>query len=126
METKIFAKLDAEIKLLEKQGANLTTLANHVSSEAFDDEDRRMVHDKQVYIASTKKHLQEVLDKKKEIYHTQIKTMETRLSHRQAQLETFSKENTVFQDFPDVLEFFARKQNRLTETLATVREKLIK
>jgi hypothetical protein len=31
----------------------------------------------------------------------------------------------VFKDFPDVLDFFARKQSRLNESLASIKAKLV-
>ena len=125
METQLFVKLEDEIRLLTQQEQNLATLASYVAGEAFDDEDRSTVRNKQMHIAATKRHLMEVLVKKKEIYHTQIKMMQARLDDRKTHLEDFSKNSSLFTDFPDVLDFFARKQSRLNETLSTIKDKLV-
>ena len=126
MESQLFDKLEAEIKHLALQENNLNVLVTYVAGESFDDEDRTMVHNKLMQITSTKKHLDEVLVKKKEIYHTQVKIMEERLTNRKMNLEDFSKKSNVFKDFPDVLDFFARKQSRLNESLASIKAKLVK
>jgi hypothetical protein len=125
MESQLFDKLEAEIKHLALQENNLNVLVTYVAGESFDDEDRTMVHNKLMQITSTKKHLDEVLVKKKEIYHTQVKIMEERLTNRKMNLEDFSKKSNVFKDFPDVLDFFARKQSRLNESLASIKAKLV-
>ena len=125
MEIQLFSKLENEIKSLAAQEENLLRFATYVNSETFDDEDRTMVRNKQMHISSTKRHLEEVLSKKKDIYNTQVKMMEQKLVERQSKLEDFGKNTTLFNDFPDVLEFFARKQSRLNETLGSVKKKLI-
>jgi hypothetical protein len=125
MEIQLFSKLENEIKSLAAQEENLLKFATYVNSETFDDEDRTMVRNKQMHISSTKRHLEEVLSKKKDIYNTQVKMMEQKLVERQSKLEDFGKNTTLFNDFPDVLEFFARKQSRLNETLGSVKKKLI-
>jgi hypothetical protein len=125
MEIQLFSKLENEIKSLAAQEENLLKFATYVNSETFDDEDRTMVRNKQMHNSSTKRHLEEVLSKKKDIYNTQVKMMEQKLVERQSKLEDFGKNTTLFNDFPDVLEFFARKQSRLNETLGSVKKKLI-
>jgi hypothetical protein len=124
METQLFGKLENQIKSLVTQEESLAQLATYVNSEIFDDEDRAMVRNKQMHITSTKKQLEEVLFKKKDIYNTQVKIMENRLSERQSKLEDFGKKTSLFNDFPDVLEFFARKQSRLNTSLGSVKTKL--
>ena len=124
MEIQLFSKLENEIKSLAAQEENLSKFATYVNSDTFDDEDRTMVRNKQMHISTTKRNLEEVLSKKKDIYNTQVKMMEHKLVERQSKLENFGKNTTLFNDFPDVLEFFARKQSRLNETLGSVKKKL--
>jgi hypothetical protein len=125
MENDLFVKLENQISELIQQEENLRVFADFVTTDAFDDEDRNTVRAKHVHITQTKQHLQEVLTKKKDIYNTQIKTMEIRLQQRQLQLEDFGKKTRVFEAFPDVIEYFAKKQARLNESLTGVKEKLV-
>jgi hypothetical protein len=120
----MFVKLEAQIKSLSKQEQDFITLAEQLVSSVFDDEDRRMVHRKILEIQGTRQLMEQTLAKKKEIYKNQIMGMEQQLQARQQALETFDKERKIFQQFPDVLEFFARKQSRLIETLTAIRDQL--
>jgi len=120
----MFIKVEGQIQTLAKQEQGLLTLAGQLQDAVFDDEDRRMVGKKILEIQNTKEVLEKTLAKKKEIYKNQIQGMEEHLQARQQVLENFDVQQKIFHEFPDVLEFFARKQTRLTETLTTIRDEL--
>jgi len=122
---ELFEKLENEIKTLQDQSNGLDQLYRCIGRDVFDDEDREIVKKQQMSTATTKVELEQSLMKKKNIYHTKIKSMELRLQDRQLQLEEFSKQSSLFREFPDVLDFFVRKQHRLNETIASIRQKLV-
>ncbi len=123
-QKKMFAKLETQIASLGEQEKAIGCLCQKIQSDCFDEEDRKMVQQKFLDICETKRQFEITLEKKKEIYQNQIVGLETRLQRRQHVLETFDKQQNVFKEFPDVLEYFARKQSRLNETLTSIKQQL--
>ena len=124
MSTRMFAKLQARIASLDKQHQIMETLSQHLKTDFFDDEDRAMVSQKLTTIAETKRQLEITLHRKQEIYTTQIQGLETQLQKRQRVLEALDKQERVFREFPDLLEYFARRQSKLGETLVIIKDQL--
>ncbi len=117
----MFSKLEANIRALEAQQTAISALAEQLQADCFDDEDRATVQQKLVSVTESKAKVEATLARKREIYKTQILGMEQQLSQRHSKLET---QQAVFEAFPDVLEYFARKQSVLTESLASIKTHL--
>ena len=124
MSSRMFAKLHTRIANLEKQHQIMETLSQHLKTDFFDDEDRAMVSRKLTTISETKRQLEITLHRKQEIYTTQIQGLETQLQKRQRVLEALDKQERVFKEFPDLLEYFARRQSKLGETLVSIKDQL--
>jgi prolyl oligopeptidase PreP (S9A serine peptidase family) len=124
MSQKMFAKLQMQIANLVAQQQSMATLGQHLKSDYFDEEDRQMVQQKLLDIAETKRQLEITLVRKQEIYKNQIQGLETQLQRRQKVLESVDKKQSLFKEFPDVLEYFAKKQSRLNETLISIKDQL--
>lgn len=121
----MFIKLEGQIKRLNEKEQGLLTLANQLNADVFDNEDRKIVSQKIIETRDMKQTLEVTLIKKRKIYKNQIQGVEQHLKAREQKLEQFDKtQGIIFQEFPDVLEFFARKQTRLNEALVGIREKL--
>lgn len=114
----IFEKLEEEIKQLKSQEESLTRFLKHLdTNENFDTEDKKTVLGKLKQIMLLQQTLQKTLDEKKNIYETQIKQMKAAVDARQKVLENYDHSEQVFQQFPDLLQYFASKQKRLTEVV---------
>ena len=124
MSLPMFSKLEQQIKTLTDQQKSIQVLAENLNADCFDKEDRAIIQSKLRLIIDTKRQVEESLQKKKEIYQNQIVGMEKQLTQRQKVLESSDQAQTVFVNFPDVLEFFAHKQSELSGSLATIKEQI--
>ena len=120
----MFSKLEQQIALLTEQQKSIQSMSENLTADCFDEDDRKIIQHKLQQISDTKRQVEESLQKKKEIYQTQIVGMEKQLSQRQKVLENCEQTQTVFKNFPDLLDFFARKQSNLSTSLATIKEQL--
>lgn len=121
----LFQKYEKEIVTLGRRYAQLDDLRRAMKTqECFDSEDEKMMVSKLAELAEAKKHFEIVLAKKKAIYESSIQNMEQHIQTRQQTLESFEQKTQFFQNFPDVLEFFVRKQGRLSESLQDIKRKL--
>jgi len=125
MERNLFKKLETEIKALTTQETHLKRLYAMTRKGHFDDEDRKFVQTKIAQLRETKSNLENVLKRKKAIYDSQIKQMEEKLQQRHSELDQFCRQSKVFQDFPDILDYFSSKQARLNAVLNGVKQKLV-
>lgn len=120
----MFDKLQSQISALGQQQQAMATLVQHLETDFFDEEDMSMVQQKLLDITETKRQFEITLARKQEIYKNQIQGLETQLQKRQKVLESVDKQHSVFKEFPDILEYFARKQSRMNETLISVKDQL--
>jgi hypothetical protein len=121
MSQQLFVKLEKQIQELANQQKGLLLLVEKVKSNCFDEEDRQLVAQKLQSVIDTKKAIELTLQKKRDIYQNQIIGMEQQLKQRQQLLES---QETIFKDFPDVLDFFAKKQTQLNQTLLSIKDQL--
>lgn len=124
MSIPLFAKLEAQISSLAEQQKLVTALSEKMTAACFDEEDRRIIQQKLQQISETKAQIEDSLQKKKEIYQTQIIGMEKQLTQRQKIFESCEQTQNLFREFPDVLDFFARKQSNLSDTLTKIKDQL--
>lgn len=93
----------------------MLTLTN---SGCFDEEDMKLVNTK---LESEKKYLlQKVkeIEKKRSIYDNALKCVKEMVDTRQTVLENI--EDNVFDNYPDILNFFTEKQDSLNNELETI------
>lgn len=121
---KMFAKLESQMKEVANYENNLKQLSQDILGKEFDEEDRKIVKIKLDEVILLKNQLSKELNHKQNIYHNQIKSMENKLDQRKIKLDSLSKKTNVFQQFPDMLDYFARKQTTLNTTLEKVKNKL--
>lgn len=126
MSLPLFAKLEAQIASLEEQQKMIRSLSDKMTAVCFDEEDRKIIQQKLQQISDTKTQVEDSLQKKREIYNTQIIGMEKQLTQRQKIFESCDQTQHLFKEFPDMLEFFARKQSNLSETLTKIKDQLQK
>ncbi len=126
MSLPLFAKLEAQIASLAEQQKMITILSEKMSAGCFDEEDRKIIQQKLQQISDTKSQVEDSLQKKREIYNTQIIGMEKQLVQRQKIFESCDQTQHLFKEFPDMLDFFARKQSNLSETLTKIKDQLQK
>ena len=126
MSLPLFAKLEAQIASLAEQQKMITILSEKMSAVCFDEEDRKIIQQKLQQISDTKSQVEDSLQKKREIYNTQIIGMEKQLVQRQKIFESCDQTQHLFKEFPDMLDFFARKQSNLSETLTKIKDQLQK
>ena len=126
MSLPLFAKLEAQIASLEEQQKMIRSLSDKMTEVCFDEEDRKIIQQKLQQISDTKTQVEDSLQKKREIYNTQIIGMEKQLTQRQKIFESCDQTQHLFKEFPDMLEFFARKQSNLSETLTKIKDQLQK
>jgi hypothetical protein len=120
----LFGGLEKQIRDLTQYTVSLLAFHHHLKQTCFDQEDEQFVLVKLQQAQQVKDGLERTLARKREIYDKQVRVMETQLSTRQQQLEGFGGANALFSAFPDVLEYFAKKQARLQESLLAIRQKL--
>jgi len=123
----LFNDLEQQIKDIDKYITGLTSFHGLVSKNCFDNEDHEFVAVKIQQATQLREGLSDTLIRKREIYENQVMTMEQQLQSRQTNMEEFlelSGSGELFDAFPDVLEFFAKKQARLEESLGAIKRKL--
>lgn len=120
----LFGKLEKQIHDLNQYISQLTAFGKHLQQSCFDQEDEKFIVVKLQQAQQVKEGLERTLFRKREIYNNQVKVMEAQLTLRQQQLEGFNGAGQLFEAFPDVLDYFAKKQARLQESLGSIRQKL--
>lgn len=120
----LFITHEARIANLSSQLAKLEVLYSNIQDTQFDDEDRQMVSYKIADLKQIRQTAEETLRQKRQIYETQIKQMQIQLDARQTSLETCDTNAVIFQDFPDILQYFVQKQTRLNHSLEQIKKQL--
>lgn len=125
MNKDMFIELESNIEDLNKQEKSLLALQEQMDkADCFDDDDLKLIESKLSELQSRRKKLESTLAKKREIYQKKIKGMERQILKRQQTLEHIDKKQAVFREFPDVLDYFARKQSKLNDSLASLKHSL--
>ena len=114
------------IESLSQQHRSVDSFAQSIRTDCFDEEDRKVIDKKIADIVAAKKAQERLLKQKQDIYKNQIVHLETQLTQRQRVLESSETQDRVFKEFPDILEYFARKQAKLTDALSSIKTDLQK
>ena len=120
----IFQQLELQISQLHEHIEHLLKLGQFMGNGFFDDEDKKMILSKISEAQQVKQGLEKTLVEKQHIYNNHVRVMETQLVSRRNALEQFDKDTGLFKIFPDVLDYFAKKQTRLQGTLQTIKQQL--
>lgn len=119
----MFKELETNIMQCTRNIEKLNKLKLQFSKEqGFDEQDGAIV---QKYIDKTKKNcqlLKNELKKKQYIYETGILKMEKAITKRHKLLESTS--NDVFQNYPELLNYFTDKQRKLSSELKTIKTEI--
>ena len=118
----MFEPLQRKIADVKAQITVIGNLVAELGPECFDDEDRRIVQEKVSQLTETQNEWQADLDRKQNIYETQIRGLESDLAARREVLQKIDESKQCFRDFPDLLQFFVQKQKRLQKNLLQIKK----
>lgn len=121
-----FTTLTDEIAGIKEKLHQIDTLLGKLEGEAFDDDDRTFVRNKKEELYKVWQQRTAELEKKQEIYRTQIAVFANKIAMRKSVLSSFSQECPLFSDDKEFLDYFARKQVVLNDQLAAVKDELMR
>ena len=117
----MFERLVGQIGALQKKEELLRKLAQKIEpTGGFDDEDKTVIDKEIKHLQADLTRLQTELKHKKDIYDLYVVAIEQKIQNRTATLNMVKD----FDHFPDLLQFFATKQNKLQDGLQAVKEQL--
>ena len=119
----IFEGLKLQINSLDNQITGLNNFMKYMvdNSSEFDSEDKQTIQMKLTQMIATRDNLQRNLLHRQKVYEEQVSVMQNQLNLRQQKLESFDTKTKFFASFPDVLEFFAKKQATMSNKLEQVK-----
>ena len=117
----MFERLVQQITSMKTQEHRLLKLAEKIEpAGGFDDEDKQVIDHEVRQLQVTLTRLETELKYKKDIYDLYVVAIEHKIQNRTATLNTVKD----FDHFPDLLQFFANKQNKLQDSLQAVKMQL--
>lgn len=123
---KIFEGIIQKIQSTNNEIRQFIELGEHINNDYFDDEDKQMILSKIDHAQARVARLREELSNKKNLYANEICKIERCLVGRKESLEQFDERTSVFEKYPDLLRYFAKKHITIYNSLKEVRENLIK
>lgn len=120
--TDVFARFETDISDINKKIGCMLAMAENLSADCFDNEDRRMVVNKIQALIIQKDSLEKQLKYRKDIYNTKVKVLEKHVKKRKKLLDGVKN----IQYFPDILDFFAEKQAKMQSELEIVKNQITK
>jgi hypothetical protein len=120
----MFKNLTDNIQKLELQENNLRTFASQLVNPTFDDEDRNVVYRKIMEIQAQSTDLKTTLKTKQDFYNQNVQGFVKQLKARQATLTVGKTNQRVFEQCPDVLQYFIEKQSHLDKSLQNIKTQL--
>lgn len=117
----MFERLVLQIASMKTQEERLLKLAEKIQpAGGFDDEDKQVVSSEIKQLHDNLTRLETELKHKKEIYDLYVVAIEQKIQNRTEALNTVKD----FDHFPELLQFFANKQNKLQDSLQAVKVQL--
>ena len=117
----MFERIEQEIKTLREKEKNLASIIQKIdNATCFDEEDSKVIQKELSVIKENLNQVEVLLRHKKEIYNNHVVDLEKRILERSTTLNSV----THFQEFPDLLRFFAHKQNDLDNNLQDIKKQL--
>lgn len=118
----MFERLENEINQLSTEESQLTKILETITaSSCFDQQDKDLILQKLNQIRESREQVQVILQHKKQIYHDHVIKMEKQIEERSQILKDISG----FENFPEILKFFAVKQNQLSDNLEEIKTQIL-
>lgn len=119
-----FQNLKKEIAQIKHQLENLRQFISEISqNSAFDKTDVEQTSNRYKELAMKLQERETTLKYREDLYEKHIVNLENLISERQRYLE-LSQQNQLFNQFPDLLEYYVNKQAQLSEQLQGLRTQL--
>ena len=117
----MFAALEAQLVKVNTQLEELIKFSSLIIQPCFDKDDQKLVACKVKEVTELKTLLEETLKKRRLIYQTQVCVVEEHIGARE---EVFQHSSELFDEFPDILEYFVKKQDNLKTNLDGIKTRL--